>query len=168
MSEKVYDFDGPLDAPKPFVQLPEGIVSFVVSRFGRIRKKIKARGQELNKGQPVWVAILHLVCKHESGEEGEIEVDLPLHSIYMFRVWQFFTAIGQREHGEDEDQFSPDWSKVEGATGFALIKHQKGTKPRDDGEFPVFVNLDRFMTKKEMVEFREKRDAPKEEKKSFF
>ena len=163
MSDNVYDFDQPLNAPKPFVQLPEGIVSFVVAGFSRIRRTVKAKGKELNGGNPIWVAVLNLKCRHEDGEEGDIEVDLPLHDVYMFRLWQFFTAIGQREHGEDK-QFMPDWNKVEGSTGYAVIKHTKGKTKRDDGEYPLFVNLDKFMTKAEMQEYREKREAAKEEK----
>lgn len=144
MSEKIYDFDSPLDKPKPFQLMPAGIVGFTVTKYARARKVVNFRGAPLNNGKPIHVAVVTLHCKSEDGTEGEMDTDLPLHDAYMFKLFQFFTAIGQREHGDETDSFTPNWTTLKGSQGFALIVHVKGKKPRDDGTMPVFANLNEF------------------------
>jgi hypothetical protein len=36
---------------------------------------------------------------------------------------EFFTAIGQRKHGDTPTKFVPNWAKVVGSTGLLLTKH---------------------------------------------
>ena len=51
----------------------------------------------------------------------------------------FFTAIGQRQHGE---KLKMDWSKVVGSTGRAKIEMKK--IPKDDGTVAELKQIKKF------------------------
>lgn len=168
---QAYDFDSPIHAPKKMTTFPEGIAGFVVVEFARVRKPVKFRGSFLNNGQPIAVASIKLKCQNDAGDTAILEEELPLHETYSFKLWPFFSAIGQRNHGDPAKQFMPDWNKVEGAKGFLLVKHVKGKTAREDGEFPTFVNISEFYTADEVEAYytrMEKKEAKAAEKKTYF
>jgi len=105
------------------ITLPEGEATFEVLGLTRTRKA-KGKLGECN------VAILTLSVNHtDSGETATFDEELPLHKKLMFLLLQFFTAIGQREHG-DEGPFKPNWSKkaIIGATGCCALERRTWTK----------------------------------------
>lgn len=164
-----YDFDTPLDAPLPPTVFPEGLVSFTVVAFQRVRKPVKWKGAAIENGKPIAVAELKLECVNvENGQEDTLDVDLPLEERFMFKLWQFFTAIGQRKHGEDK-QFLPRWKEVMGSTGFALVKHSPSKNKRDDGsDYPPYVNIDKFFTKEEAEKHQAEPPKAASKTKSYF
>ena len=102
--------------PTVYTVLPEGPGTFEVLDFSRTRKE-KGKLGECN------VAVLKLLVEHtESGETATFEEEIPLHKKLAFLILQFFTAIGQREHGE-EGPFTPNWAKgkIVGASGCCVI-----------------------------------------------
>jgi len=106
-----------------FITLPEGEGTFKVLALTRTRKA-KGKLGECN------VAVLTLEVTHtDSGEVATFDEELPLHKKLMFLLLQFFTAIGQREHGE-EGPFKPNWSKkaIIGATGRCELDVRTWTK----------------------------------------
>jgi len=121
-----------------FVLLPEGPCAFTVASFARERKEMGKLG-ECN------VAVLELECESEAGgETGKVSVNLALHRIVQFKLFQFFTAIGQRQHGDGP--LKPDWSKVEGATGRCTlgVREWKGRdgETRHSNEVIKFLDPD--------------------------
>jgi hypothetical protein len=132
---------------KPMNLFPEGICGFTVIKLDRLREDVKNKGVSIG---PCAIARLTLDVTHVSTEEtGNLEYDLVLETSRMFRVWEFFTAIGQRKHGDTQTKFAPNWAKVVGATGLLLTKHAEGKKAKDDGTFPIFVNIAKFLTEEE-------------------
>jgi hypothetical protein len=142
-----YDFDSELDAPKPLTVLSEGLYSFSVAKMEKKREDVKNKGVSIG---PCAIARLTLDVTHVATEEtGNLEYDLVLETSRMFRVWEFFTCIGQRKHGDTQTKFAPNWAKVVGATGLLLAKHNEGKKAKDDGTFPIFVNIAKFLTEED-------------------
>ena len=142
-----YDFDQELDAPKPLTTLPEGLCSFTVMKMEKRREEVKNKG--VSVGTCNIAKVIMAVTHVSSGETDTLDYDLVLETSRMFRLWEFFTAIGQRKHGDQQLKFAPNWAKVVGATGLLLTKHNQGKKVRDDGTFPVFVNIAKFITEEE-------------------
>jgi hypothetical protein len=142
-----YDFDQELDAPKPLTVFPEGLCSFSVVKMEKKREDIKNKGVSVGicNVARIYLAVTHVT----SGETDTLDYDLVLESSRMFRVWEFFTAIGQRKHGDTQTKFAPNWAKVVGTTGLLLTKHAQGKKAKDDGTFPVFVNIAKFLTEED-------------------
>lgn len=142
-----YDFDQELDAPAPLTVFPEGLCSFAVTKMEKRREEVKNKGVSVGTCN---IARVILAATHvTTGETTTLDYDLVLESSRMFRVWEFFTAIGQRKHGDAQAKFAPNWNKVEGATGLLLTKHNEGKKAKDDGTFPIFVNIAKFLTEEE-------------------
>lgn len=142
-----YDFDQELDAPAPLTVFPEGLCSFAVTKMEKRREEVKNKGVSVGTCN---IARVILAATHVTTEETTtLDYDLVLESSRMFRVWEFFTSIGQRKHGDAQAKFAPNWNKVEGATGLLLTKHNEGKKAKDDGTFPIFVNIAKFLTEEE-------------------
>lgn len=144
-----YDFDQELDAPKPLTTFPEGLCSFTVMKMEKRREEVKNKG--ISVGTCNIAKVIMAVTHVSSGETDTLDYDLVLETSRMFRLWEFFTAIGQRKHGDPQLKFAPNWAKVVGSTGLLLTKHNQGKKVRDDGTFPVFVNIAKFLTEEEAV-----------------
>lgn len=97
-----------------FSLLPEGSeVVFVVTKLE------KGQSQKLNCP----MAIVTLKCAGDAGRTIVTE-NLILHSSCEWKLCQFFTAIGQRKHGE---KLVPRWNEVPGATGNARLTIEKWT-----------------------------------------
>ena len=109
------------------VLLPAGPAMFSVQELKRERKEFGKFGV-----QNIAVVVM-LVSTMETGfDTQEVQVNLPLVHALKWKITNFFTAIGQRKHG-DEGEFVPNWSKVVGATGNCVLEHRevtskKGTK----------------------------------------
>lgn len=129
-----------LPPPKEFELLPEGDAQFEVLKFERVRK-------EMGKLGTCNVGVLHLlVASFNGGEAQPVECNLPLHEKTVFKLYQFFAAIGQYTHGDVENgkPFVPNWGKVTGTTGNCVIKHRKWTgrdgKDKTGSEVDVFLD----------------------------
>ena len=94
------------DSPE-FVILPEGDYEFVVTKFERGRHNGSEKLPPCNK------AILTLQVAGEKGV-ALITHNLFLHSKCEGMLCAFFTAIGQRKHGE---KLKMNWNNVIGASG---------------------------------------------------
>ncbi len=133
-------WDAPIDDQGGFPDLPDGIARFEVLRFTRERA-------EHGKCGVCNIAILKLALRSDIDQStATMDLKLPLHKLVMFKLWHFFTAIGQRKHGED-GPFVPDWNNVEGATGAVEIYHRTFTKK--NGDPGTVLDVKRFLTPEE-------------------
>ena len=136
-------WDDEIEPGGEFKILPEGLAQFEVLKFDRARK-------EKGKLGTCNVAALKMVFTHqETGETATKDVELPLHRMLQFRLYQFFTAIGQRKHGDD-GPFAPNWAKVVGETGYCEIKHRSWTG--QDGKERTDYEPDKFLSEEEATE----------------
>ena len=132
-----YDWDGEVDTTNAgggFKLLPEGPATFFVLELKRTRKAFGKFGT-------INVAELTLVCNSKADDsQADINVQLGLHHDLDWKITQFFTAIGQRQHGQAE-RFVPDWNAVEGSTGECVVKQRKYKKKSDaEGEMTGVSN----------------------------
>ena len=106
--DRELDWDGSIQNDSPdFVLLPEGEYDFEVTDFERSRY---GGGAKL---PPCNMAILTVKIEAPEGMTS-IKHRLYLHTKTEGLLCSFFTAIGQRKHGE---RMQMDWSKVKGAHG---------------------------------------------------
>lgn len=112
--EDIIENDGP-----EFVTLPEGDYDFVVIDFERGRHNGSDKLPACNK------AIVHIKVTAKEGTTI-IKHQLFLHTITEGMLCAFFTAIGQRKHGE---KLQMNWNRVVGSRGRAKIKIDKWTSP---------------------------------------
>lgn len=140
-----FDWDAPVDpkeAPKPL--LPEGPAMFTVLGVKRAREqfgKVEKGGGVQNVAK-----IKMLVVSDVDQSEAEMEENIWLVLNLKWKFIAFFTAIGQRKHG-DEGPFVPDWAKVEGSTGRVEINHRPYTKK--DGTTATVNNIKAFVASEE-------------------
>ncbi len=133
------NWDSPIEKGDEFVILPEGLADFEVLKLDRARK-------EMGKLGTCNVGVLKLLLTSRGdGSSATKDVNLPLHRKVQFKLYQFFTSIGQRKHGED-GPFVPNWGKVAGATGVCEIEHRKWIgkdgKERTDYDVKKFMAAD--------------------------
>jgi len=129
-------WDDAIEEGEGFVVLPEGPASFEVLKLDRARK-------EMGKLGTCNVGVAKLLITHtESGETATKDVNLPLHRKVQFKLYQFFTAIGQRKHG-DEGPFVPNWAKVVGGTGLCELSHR--TWAGKDGKEHLDFDVEKFL-----------------------
>ena len=95
-----------------FQILPDGDYNFTVTGFERGRHQGSAKLPPCNK------AIITLNVADGKGNQGTIKHNLFLHTKTEGMLCAFFTAIGQRKHGE---KMRMNWSAVVGATGRCKI-----------------------------------------------
>ncbi len=104
------DWNSPIENDSPeLVLLPEGDYSFRVLDFERARHTPGKDG----KLPPCNKAVLQVKVTAPEGETT-IKHNLFLHSTTEGILCAFFTAIGQRQHGE---KVIMNWNAVKGATG---------------------------------------------------
>ena len=116
--EKSYGWDDEIEAPEQ-KYLPEGIGTFEVLKLDRVRREIGSYGT-LN------IAKLSMIVK--VGDETKTVTDeLPLHEKFAWKLMRFFTAIGQRQHGDDS-ALKPNWANVEGQIGHVKVSHRTYSK----------------------------------------
>lgn len=120
--EKEYGFE---DAMPPIQEkkiLPVGDAEFEVLKFERARKPMGKLGT-INTG--VVTLLVRSLVDPDCTEK--LEENLPLAPSMAWKVYQFFASIGQYKHGDVEagKPFTPNWAKVEGATGLCTIQHRE-------------------------------------------
>lgn len=98
------------DSPE-YILLPEGEYDFVVDHFDRERHN----GSE--KLPPCWKAVIYLRVETPQGV-ATVRHNLFLHTRTEGMVCAFFTAIGQRQHGQ---RITMNWNAVPGSRGRAKI-----------------------------------------------
>jgi hypothetical protein len=114
--EREFNWDDQIENDGPeFVLLPEGDYDFEVISFERGRHNGSEKLPPCNK------ATVHIKIQ---GEEGEtiIKHNLFLHSKTEGMLCAFFTAIGQRKHGE---KVSMNWNAVTGSVGRCKVGIKK-------------------------------------------
>lgn len=104
-------WDDAISKDSEFTLLPEGDYSFTVTKFER------ARHNGSDKLPPCNKAILTLELT-DGINEGTITHNLFLHRKCEGMLCAFFTAIGQRKHGET---LNPKWNMVTGSTGTCKV-----------------------------------------------
>jgi hypothetical protein len=106
-----------------FSLLPDGCeADFTILEVGRARV---ANGKYA--GSPMAKIKVKATYK---GESTTINENLILHSKMEWKLCQFFTAIGQRKHG---DPLCPRWNEVPGSFGKLKVKIEKYTVTNKDG-----------------------------------
>lgn len=130
--------------------LPEGIATFEILSWKRGRR-------EFGKCGICNCADLKLLVKMADGSaSAPQEESLPLHTSFEWKLYAFFTSIGQRKHG-DKERFAPNWNAITGAEGYCQIKHRKFTK-RDNTEGTA-SGISKFLTYEEAAKLQEQADA---------
>ena len=124
--------------------LPDGTARFVCL-------KIERKRQEYGKYGTINVAVLTLVVSSMVDAELEpvmLRENIGLHTDLMWKLTEFFTAIGQHKHG-DTGKFVPNWAKVDGSEGYAILQHRElETKKEPKKKYKV-NDLAKFCTKEE-------------------
>lgn len=104
-------WDDPIENDNSFDLVPEGDYNFRVLKFERGRHNGSAKLPPCNK------AILTIEVWNETSRTVIIH-NIFLHSKTEGMLCEFFTAIGQRKHGE---KLVPRWNQVTGATGTCKV-----------------------------------------------
>lgn len=102
-----------------FVLLPDGEYGFVVKKL----EKDFYTAKEGGKMPSCPVAKVHLLVRTDDGEASYFRESLFLHSGNKWQLFQFFTCLGLRKHGDGTSKMP--WDQVEGAGGFAQIGHRE-------------------------------------------
>jgi hypothetical protein len=125
-------WDDPIQNDSTFVLLPEGDYDFEVVEFERARHAGSEKLPPCNK------AIIHIKV---NGKDGStiIKHNLFLHSTTEGMLCAFFTAIGQRKHGEKANM---NWNAIIGSKGRAKVGIRKYTN--DKGQELEFNEIKRF------------------------
>ena len=110
--EREFGWDDEIENDSEFQILPGGDYNFTVTGFERGRHQGSAKLPPCNK------AIITLNVADGKGNQGTIKHNLFLHTKTEGMLCAFFTAIGQRKHGE---KCRMNWSAVVGATGRCKI-----------------------------------------------
>lgn len=117
-----------------FRLLPEGDYTFTVKKFER------ARHSGSDKIPPCNKAVLTVEVSRQDAA-GIVPVTLFLHSKFEWKLCQFFTAIGQRRHGET---MRMNWNAVPGACGSCHVGVRTWTgndgKERENNEITEFYD----------------------------
>lgn len=143
----------PGEVNKPKSLLPEGEAFFTVVEMKRDRRPLGKLGV-----CNIADITLMVTSTNTDGPGGDVEDSLPLHPDMMWKVLQFFTAIGQRQHG-DNGKFTPDWGKLEEAGGRCVINHRKYTGR--DGAEKLANNVERYLAEGEEYKPAAKKGEPK-------
>ena len=107
--ERSFDWNDTIENDSSFVLLPAGDYDFTVTKFERARHQPGPN----SKLPPCNKAVLTLEVT-DGQQRTSVTHNLFLHSRCEGMLCEFFTAIGQRKHGEP---LRMDWSKVLGARG---------------------------------------------------
>ena len=108
-----------------FVLLPKGDYDFTVKKL----EKDYYNAKPDSKIPSCPVARVHLIIKTEEGDAAYFRESLFLYSGNKWQLFQFFTCLGLRRHGDGTSKMP--WDDVEGSTGRATIGQRDYMK---DGE----------------------------------
>lgn len=113
--EHEMDWDSAIEHDSEYTLLPEGDYKFTVTKFER------ARHPGSDKLPPCNKAILTIEIT-DGAQKTSVRHNLFLHSRTEGMICAFFSAIGQRKHGE---RIVPKWDQVVGATGSCRVVQRK-------------------------------------------
>ncbi len=102
-----------------FVLLPDGEYDFTIKKFEKDFYTAKPDA----KVPSCPVAKISLLIKDDEGNASYVKESLFLHAGNKWQLFQFFTCLGLRKHGDGTKKMP--WDSVEGATGRALIGKRK-------------------------------------------
>lgn len=117
-----------------FVLVPEGTYP--------VRLKECVRGETTNHNE-CWKARMEITEGQWAGQE--IRDTIVFSKAAQVRSYKFCQAFGAylgKDLGEFIRTLDTDGSQdaLVGRTAMVTVEHRKGTKPRDDGSFPMFAN----------------------------
>lgn len=127
------------DSSNEFVILPAGEYPFEVVSYERGRHQGSEKLPACNK-----VVLSIKVTDPSTGQSTTIQDNLFLHTITEGFLCEFFTAIGQRKHGE---QLRMNWQTVSGSKGHCKISVRNWTG--DDGEVRQSNQIKKYLEPKE-------------------
>lgn len=131
--EREFGWNDTIQNDSTFEVLPEGDYDFAVEKFERGRHNGSDKLPPCNK------AILTI--KVSNGQKSTtLEHNLFLHTKTEGMLCQFFTAIGQRRHGES---LQMDWNRVIGAKGRCKLTIREWTSNKT-GEKMQSNQISRF------------------------
>lgn len=110
--DMIMDWDSEISKDSEFVLLPEGEYPFTVTKFERGYHNGSAKLEACPK------AILTIEVKDKQGRKASVTHNLFLNRKCEGMLCAFFTAIGERKHGE---KIKPNWSVVQGAKGMCKV-----------------------------------------------
>jgi hypothetical protein len=120
--EKEFGWNDALPPPQEKKVMPEGDAEWEVLKLERARKPMGKLGT-------VNTAVLTLLVTslEDPTCSEKMEENLPLAPSMSWKLYQFFASAGQYAHGDVEKgkPFTPNWGKVEGATGLCTIVHRE-------------------------------------------
>lgn len=125
-------WDDTIENDSSFTLLPEGDYDFEVTKFER------GRFEGSKKMCACPMAILSLKCTG-NGESSTITHNLMLNKKMEWKLCEFFTAIGDRKHGE---QLRPNWGALLGKKGRCKIGIREWTN--DKGEAKKSNEITKF------------------------
>ncbi|MBR5948420.1 MAG: DUF669 domain-containing protein [Clostridia bacterium] len=117
-TERAFDWNDSIEKDSEFTLLPEGEYDFTVEAFERGRHPGSDKLPACNK------AVLTLRVFDSTGNTSKIIHNLFLHSKCEGFLCAFFTAIGQRKHGE---KLQMNWNTVIGSRGKCKVYIDKYT-----------------------------------------
>lgn len=132
--ERAYEWNDTIQNDSSFVLLPSGDCDFEVKSFERARHTPGPN----SKLPPCNKAVLKIELSNGS-DKTTVTYNLFLHSRCEGMLCEFFTAIGQRKHGE---QMQMNWNLVPGARGRCKIELVEYTK--NDGSKGQKNEIKRF------------------------
>jgi len=148
------------------VILPKGLAMFAVM-------KIAKKHETFNGIEGVDVAVIEMMVQPEAEEHAHlsatIEIKLPLLYDWMWKYLAFFTAIGQRKHG-DKGMFKPDWKKAETGSGQCIAgprsyvskKEREAAEKEKRDPRPMEINdIEKFLSPEEAAEYKAAQGATK-------
>lgn len=141
-----------------FEPVPEGDYFFTVTSFKRARHEGSEKMPPCNKA----ILTLALTSAWEPTEDnpeaqGEVTVNLFLNRKSEWKLCQFFTAIGQRKHGEETRM---NWNAVPGSSGTCAVSTRSWTNKENNQTYtsndvkrfydpeksPVKINVTQYST----------------------
>lgn len=121
-----FEWDSTIEKDSEFVLLPEGDYNFEILSFQRGRHNGSERLPECNK------AILEIQLTSDDGKlKSKVTHNLFLHSTCEGMLCAFFTAIGQRSHGQ---RITMNWNLVTGSKGRCKVTIRKWTNRNTGAE----------------------------------
>ncbi len=151
MSDKKQTGDGfgwdakldPAEAERKYPILPEGLAMFAVTKLERKRQEFGKFGvQNVAVVTAMVTTFVEEFDREKYAESAEVTIQLALVKQLQWKLLQFFTAIGQRKHG-DKGIFAPDWSTVDQAVGRCKVAHR--TFRKKDGSDAIANEIAEFL-----------------------
>jgi hypothetical protein len=113
--DRAFDWSDEISNDSSYTDLPDGEYPFVVTGLERERHAGSEKLPPCNK------AVVYLEVDGGAAGKATIKHNLFLHSKTEGLLCEFFTGIGQRQHGE---KMKMDWGRVIGSTGRLKLGHR--------------------------------------------